>query len=239
MTGLLEASGLALPGRLEPTDLALRAGELVCLVGPNGSGKTSLLHAIAGIGSPAGRVRIEGIDPRAAPPGPRARLLAYLPASRDVKWPLTARDLIALGGADPAEIGEAAAALDIAPIADRRVDRLSTGERSRVLIARALAPNPKLFLFDEPTANLDPLWQIRLIDLLKERLAGGGHAALMAIHDLDAAARCADRLIVMDKGRIAADGPPAALLGGAVVRDVFGVERVAGEWRPVTWGTGA
>lgn len=233
MTVLLEASGLTLPGRLESTDLKLRAGELVCLVGPNGSGKTSLLHALAGIGNPAGQVRIDGLDPRTAPPGPRARLLAYLPASREVKWPLSANDLIALGGADSTETAEAAAALDIAPLANRRVDRLSTGERSRVLIARAIAPRPKLLLLDEPTANLDPLWQLRLIDLLKEKIAGFGQAALVAIHDLDAAGRYADRLIVMNAGMIAADGLPRTLLEGPVVRETFGIERIGGAWRPM------
>ena len=89
---------------------------------------------------------------------------------------------------------------------DRRVDTLSTGERSRVLIARALAPRPKLLLLDEPTANLDPLWQIRLMELVRDELTAGGRAALVAIHDLDAAERYADRIIVMDGGRIAAEG---------------------------------
>ena len=102
-----------------------------------------------------------------------------------------------------------------------------------MLIARALAPRPKLLLLDEPTANLDPLWQIRLMDAgPRARLGDGGRAALVAIHDLDAAARYADRVIVMDEGRIAADGDPAAILDGPQVRQVFGIERVGGEWRP-------
>jgi iron complex transport system ATP-binding protein len=105
---------------------------------------------------------------------------------------------------------------------------LSTGERSRVLIARALAPRPRLLLLDEPTANLDPLWQIRLMELVREELKDGGRAALVAIHDLDAAARHADRILVMDKGRIAAEG-----LDGPHVAEIFGIERVGGRWRPV------
>ena len=112
---------------------------------------------------------------------------------------------------------------------DRRMDRLSTGERSRVLIARALAPRPKLLLLDEPTANLDPLWQIRLMELVREEIGNGGRAALVAIHDLDAALRYADRILVMNKGRIAAEG-----LDGPHVAAIFGIERANGDWRPVS-----
>ena len=230
MTALLEAQGLSLPARLRDTSLSLAAGELACLVGPNGSGKTSLIHAIAGIGSPAGQVRIDGVAPDT--PAQRIRLLSYLPATRELRWPLGARDLILLGGASDRQAAEIEALLELGTVADRRVDRLSTGERSRVLIARALAPQPRLLLLDEPTANLDPLWQIRLMEMLKAALARTGQAALVAIHDLDAAGRYADRLIVMDDGRIVADGRPEEILAGPIIAEVFGIARVAGEWRP-------
>ena len=232
MTPLVEAHGLAIAGRLLETDLALSAGELVCLVGPNGSGKTSLLHALAGIGAPAGEVRIAGEDPRRQPPARRARLLAYLPATREARWPLPARDLVALGGADPEESEQAMEDLDLARVAARRVDRLSTGERSRVLIARALAPRPRLLLLDEPTANLDPLWQIRLMELLRRDLRTDGQTALVAIHDLDAAARFGDRLLVMDGGRVAAAGTPGEVFAGRSIERIFGIVRSGGEWRP-------
>jgi iron complex transport system ATP-binding protein len=231
MTGWIEAKGLALPGRLGETSLALAAGELTCLAGPNGSGKTSLLHAIAGIGRPAGRVAIDGTDPMAVGPARRPRLLTYLPATKEVRWPLSARDLVRLGGGDEAQVAATMQSLELDAVADRRVDRLSTGERSRVLIARALAPAPKLLLLDEPTANLDPLWQIRLMEMLRAEIHRSGRAALVAIHDLDAAARYGDRLIVMHAGQIAADGLPAEVLGGPVVREVFGIERAGGTWR--------
>jgi iron complex transport system ATP-binding protein len=219
---MLSASGLSLPGRLFDAALEVAAGELVCLVGPNGSGKTSLLHALAGIGGIQGTVDLDGIDPRRLGPAERPRAFTYLPASRDLPWPLVARDLIALGGGGIIE------GLELDEVLDRRVDTLSTGERGRVLIARALAPKPKLLLLDEPTANLDPLWQIRLMALIRAELAGGGRAALVAIHDLDAAARYADRILVMDKGRIAAEG-----LDGPHVASIFGIEKVDGRWCPV------
>jgi iron complex transport system ATP-binding protein len=231
---LLEADGLALPRRLHETALRLAAGELTCLIGPNGSGKTSLLHALAGIGAPGGEVRIDEVPLRSAGPAQRMRLLSFLPATRELRWPLEAHDLILLGGATAEEAADVEALLALGPVAGRRVDRLSTGERSRVLIARALAPRPKLLLLDEPTANLDPLWQIRLMELLKQAIGENGQAALVAIHDLDAAGRFADRLIVMDRGRIAADGDPAEILAGPVIRDVFGIERVDGRWHPAT-----
>ena len=232
MTALLQARGLALPGRLFDVSVEASAGELVCLVGPNGSGKTSLLHAIAGIGRPHGEVRIDGIEPAGLAPAARVRLLTFLPATKELRWPLAARDLVALGGADGADVDEAIARLELAPFAERRVDQLSTGERSRVLIARALAPRPRLLLLDEPTANLDPLWQIRLMERLKNELRANAQAAIVTIHDLDAAARYGDRMIVMNEGRIAAEGPPAVILAGPEIPRVFGIACVDGEWRP-------
>ena len=220
---MLRASGLSLPGRLVDASLEVDAGELVCLVGPNGSGKTSLLHALAGVGGADGEVSLDRADPRRLGPVERPRAFTYLPASRDLPWPLLARDLIALGGGGEVD------GLELDGVLDRRVDTLSTGERSRVLIARALAPRPKLLLLDEPTANLDPLWQIRLMERIRAELAGGDRIALVAIHDLDAAQRHADRILVMDKGRIAAEG-----LDGPHVAAVFGIEKVAGQWRPVS-----
>jgi iron complex transport system ATP-binding protein len=218
---MLRAASLSLSSRLFEASLEIAAGELVCLVGPNGSGKTSLLHALAGIGRPSGSVQLDGVDPRTLGPGRRPAWLTYLPATRDIPWPLTARDLIALGG------GEAAFdALDLNMLLDRRVDTLSTGERSRVLIARALAPRPKLLLLDEPTANLDPLWQIRLMELVRAEIGDGGRAALIAIHDLDAAERYADRVLVMNEGRIAAEGL-------ARIPEIFGVERIGGRWEAI------
>lgn len=215
---ILEAANLSLPGRLIEAAISIAPGELVCLVGPNGSGKTSLLHALAGIGAPAGTVTMGGIDPRRLGPAQRPAFLTYLPATRDVPWPLAARDLIALGG------GTAHfPALELAALLDRRIDTLSTGERSRALIARALAPRPKLLLLDEPTANLDPLWQIRLMALVREEIAGGQRAALVAIHDLDAAERYADRIIVMNQRRIVAEGLEK-------VPEIFGVEKCDGRW---------
>ena len=236
MSPLLEADGLSIEGRLGASSIGAEGGELVCLVGPNGSGKTSLLHAIAGIGDPSGKVRVDGRDPRRAGPDERRLLLSYLPATRDIAWPLLARDLIALGlpgGKGEAEIDRIVEELALGDIAGRRIDRLSTGERSRVLIARALVARPKLLLLDEPVANLDPLWQLKLMDHLRLVTRRDGQAALIAAHDLDLAAAYADRLVVMREGRIAAEGEPRGLLASALIPEVFGIERGENGWRPV------
>ena len=234
MSALLEASGLSLPGRLHETDLVLEAGEFTCLIGPNGSGKTSLLHALAGIGHPQGKVMIGGVDPRGLAPAQRQRLFSYLPASREAAWPLTARDLIRRGGvAGQDRVEEILADLELGPFADRRIDRMSTGERSRVLIARALVAQPRLLLLDEPAANLDPLWQLRLMDYLRGLARSGRQAMLVAVHDLELARSYADRLIIISEGRIAADGDPQKLLSGPDMPRVFGIEYIEGGWRPV------
>lgn len=227
---LVVANDIALPGRLEPTALSLEAGTLTALVGPNGSGKTSLLHALARIGGPTGSVKIGGEDPARLPPAARTRLLSYLPATRDLAWPIAAHDLVALSGARPEEIALVCERLELNAFGARRTDRLSTGERSRILLARAMAPKPRLLLLDEPTANLDPLWQIRLMALLADEVRGAERAALVALHDLDAALRHADRVIVMDDRRIAADDTPAAILRSGVIARIFGIERTADGW---------
>ena len=236
MRAMVAASGLAIPGRLKESSITLRSGQLTCLVGPNGSGKTSLLHALAGVGDPLGEVRIDGVDPRALAPKQRMRLISYLPASRDVRWPLTAGDLVALGCAGPedrARIPQLLDELDLAGFAQRRIDRMSTGERSRVLIARALVSRPRMLLLDEPAANLDPLWQLRLMEHLQSLVRIGDQALLVAVHDLELARHYADRLIIMERGAIAADGDPAELLAGPDLPRVFGIERREDRWMPV------
>lgn len=237
MTPLLVARNVALANRLLPTDFTLDRGELACLIGPNGSGKTSLLHALAGIGAPSGEVTIDGKDPGALHPDARRRLFAFLPASRDISWPLSAAAVVALGlpsEAESAEVDQTLSDLGLAEMAQRRIDRMSTGERSRVLIGRALVAKPQMLLLDEPVSNLDPLWQLRLMNKLCALARERGRGVLVAVHDLDLAGRYADRLIIMHEGRIAAAGKPGDLLDGPHMPAIFGIRRSGGRWQAAT-----
>lgn len=220
----LSARGLGLPGRLRETDLDLERGTLTALVGPNGAGKTSLLHAIAGIGRPAGGVHVAGRKLADVTPQGRPALLGYVPASRELAWPLTVSAFVGLTAprAGVEVVADVLAAFDLDAFADRRVDRLSAGERTRVMIARALLPRPAALLLDEPFANLDPLWQLRLAAHLRT-LAEEGMTILLSVHDLDLAGRIADRVVVVNGGAVVGDGRWEEL--GLVITDVFGVSR--------------
>ncbi|CAA9481062.1 MAG: hypothetical protein AVDCRST_MAG39-164 [uncultured Sphingomonadaceae bacterium] len=229
---LVRATGLAIPGRLQPTDLRLAAGELVAVVGRNGAGKTSLLHALAGIGGARGMTEVAGERLDRAGPARRPYLLGFLPASRELAWPLRVADLVALGLSPAGAGGQVAGVLarfDLDSLARRRADRLSTGERARALLARAFAPAPPLLLLDEPMANLDPDWRLRLGELLQDEAARGA-ALVITLHDLETAERLADRLLVVADGRVVADGAPGEVLARVEVQAGFGLRRTAAGW---------
>lgn len=225
MSGL-RARGVALPGRLAATDLALAPATSTSLVGPNGAGKTSLLHALAGIGRPEGTVEVGGHDLSLVPARRRASLLGYVPAAREIAWPLRVRDFVALTApaAPPAQVDVMLASLSLDDLADRRADRLSTGERSRVIVARALLPGPAALLLDEPFANLDPWWRIALAERLRAE-AARGMTILVSVHDLDLAASLGERMLVVDEGRLVGDAAPDQLEQDGIIERVFGVER--------------
>lgn len=232
MTPLLEAS-VGLPPRLQPVRVTAQAGERIAVIGPNGSGKSTLLRALAGIeqGSHDGTIAIGGVDLLAAPPASRPRLLSFLPASRDVRWPIPVRDVVALGlpRPDPARVEALLARLQLEVLADRPVDLLSTGERARTLLGRALASRPRLLLLDEPLSNLDPAWVLRTLDLL-DKVASEGTAIILALHDLSVLARF-DRVWMLDRGRLVADMKAEQLLASPTFRDIFEVEPEGPGWR--------
>ena len=249
MTGLsLDRVGVSLGGVavVRGVSAAWARGQLVALVGPNGVGKTTLLRAIAGLLPHAGAIAWDGA-PIPAAPRTRARLFAYLPQGHAAHWPLPVRDIVALGrmphgrtdparlpAADVAIVTRAMAATGVTPLADRPVTTLSGGERARVALARVLAVEAPVILADEPTASLDPQYQLAVMALLAQA-ARDGALVVAVTHDLGLAARHADRVLVLHAGAVAADGPPEAALDPAVLRTVFGVTafRATQDGRPV------
>ncbi len=225
---------------VENVSLTLRAGEFTMLMGPNGAGKTTLMRALAGLIRHDGTIDIDGTALAALAPRRRARALAYLPQGHEFHWPLDVASIVALGRephADPFTalsdrdrdaIAHAMTETEIEAFAGRPVTTLSGGERARVAIARALATEAPILLADEPIASLDARHQLIVMDLLRE-VARRGTAVLAIGHDLALAMRYADRVVIMDRGRVIADAAPAEALAPELVARVFGVavERAA------------
>jgi iron complex transport system ATP-binding protein len=226
---LLEAAGLSLVPRLAPLDLACSGGEMIALVGANGSGKTSLLRALARVPGAGGTVLIHGEDLDRASEARRRSLLALLPAMREVAWPIRVCDIIALGlsGRDDGRVERMVSDFALGELRDRTIGALSTGERSRALLARAMVAEPRLLLLDEPLANLDPYWTLRTLELLRSA-ARGSAAVMIALHDL-AQVEKFDRLLLLKDGRVLADGTPGQL--SDQLGTLFGVEASTNGWR--------
>ena len=236
---LLEARGLAhdYPGPVRAlcgAELELRAGELVVLIGPNGSGKSTLLRCLAGLLAPgAGEVRLEGRPLRQLAPRARARRVAVVPQFLPALYDLSVESF-ALGGRyawierwrgpTPRDVEVVRRALedcDAGDLGTRLVTELSGGQRQRVLIARALAQEAGALLVDEPTSSLDPEHQLRVFALL-ERLVRSGRGALVVTHDLNLASQFADRIVLLDGGRVVAGGAVEQVLRREVLEPVYG-----------------
>ena len=236
---------VTLSGRtvLHDVSLALPSGQLVALVGPNGAGKTTLLRALAGLVSSSGTVEVGGDHLSSLSLRERAKRFGYLPQGHLVHWPLPAKDVVALGryphgATDPARLSprdEAAVlramqATNVVEFAERPVTELSGGERSRVALARVLAVEAPIVLADEPTASLDPRYQIDVMINLRGA-ADRGVLVVVVTHDLGLAARFADTVLVLSDGRLVAQGKPAQALSEQVLADVFRISAYRADFR--------
>jgi len=225
--------------------LRLEAGEVVALLGPNGSGKTTLFRTLLGTLRPlGGEVRVAGQSVHRWSRAQLARTLAWVPQAHAGFFPFTTLDVVLMGRtahlaafAVPARRDRevALAALDqlgVAALAPRVFTELSGGERQLVLVARALAQEPRVLLMDEPAASLDFGNQIRLLDEVAA-LRRRGLAILMSTHHPDHASRVADRVILIKKGRTVAEGPPDTLLTPTALADLYDIDvrRVAASSR--------
>lgn len=211
---------------VEEVSLTVAEGEFVGLIGPNGAGKTSLLRAALGILPHEGRSSLARLAPQA-----RARAAAFLPQGREIAWPVSVVDLVALGRgahlgasaeADARAVARALERMGLQNYRARTATALSGGEQARVLIARALAQDTPLLLADEPVAGLDPEAQLKTMEVFAG-LAREGRGVVASIHDLGLAARSCTRLVMMQAGRVVADGPPRAVLSDDNLARVFGV----------------
>ena len=202
---------------VDHVDLTVEQGEFVGLLGPNGAGKTSLLRAALGLLPHEGRSSLSVLAPSA-----RARAVAFLPQGREIAWPVTVADLVALAEGGAEAQARAIARMGLENYQTRRATELSGGEQARVLIARALAQDAPLLLADEPAAGLDPEAQIRTMQVFRD-LARDGRSVVASIHDLGLAARHCTRLVLLHRGRKVADGTPREVLSPEHLAQVFGV----------------
>ena len=236
---------VTLSGRtvLHDVSLSLPSGQLVALVGPNGAGKTTLLRALAGLVSSTGTIEVGGDHLSSLSLRERAKRFGYLPQGHLVHWPLPAKDVVALGryphgATDPARLSprdeqavlRAMQATNVVEFSERPVTELSGGERSRVALARVLAVEAPVVLADEPTASLDPRYQIDVMINLRGA-ADRGVLVVVVTHDLGLAARFADTVLVLSDGRLVAQGKPAQALSEQVMADVFRISAYRADYR--------
>ncbi len=214
---------------------SLHSGEVVCLLGPNGSGKTTFFKAILGLIPSRGDILFDERYARTFTTRERARTLAYVPQIHVPPFPFSAMDVVLMGrtpfiGAfsipsqdDRSEAARIMDLLHIGHLSDRNYAQISGGERQLVLIARALAQSPQFLIMDEPTSHLDFGNQIRTLNLIRE-LATRDMGVMITTHIPDHAFICATRVIALLDGRIAADGPPKEVLTCTLLKRMYGID---------------
>jgi iron complex transport system ATP-binding protein len=222
---------------LRDINMKAKPGQILGLVGPNGSGKSTLIKGMTRIIDLfSGRILIDGRDIRNVKHDELARLVATVPQSPALPPAFTAFEVVLMGRTphlgllryegetDFAIAWQAMEATNTQSFAERRVGELSGGERQRLVIARALAQQPKAMLLDEPTANLDINHQVEILNLVKSLCREQSLTVIIALHDLNLAAQYCDWLVMLNGGRIYAEGTPADILTAPNIKKVYGAE---------------
>ena len=232
---------------LHGIDLDAGPGELVALVGPNGAGKSTLLRVLAGLIRPtSGTVTVDGTPLGSLDRAAVARHIAVVPQVFETLFPFTVREVVTLGrtarlgalglftGSDALAVRRALEDLDALDLAERRIDRISGGERQRAMLAMALAQEAEILLLDEPTAHLDPAHQRAALEHVARLARERALTVVAVLHDLNLASALASRVIVLDDGAVVRDGDPRDVITAALVREVFGpgLNVIAHEGRP-------
>jgi len=235
----LQSVGVAYDRNVVVKDLTFQVmpGEMVGLIGPNGSGKSTIIKAISRVISlQSGKILLDGKDVFKMPRGDLARLLGVVPQMSILPSAFTAFEVVLMGRNPHLGLLQYEGAKDLAitwramemtatdTLAERKVGELSGGEIQRIVIARVLTQEPKSILLDEPTANLDIRHQVEILDLIKNLCLENNLTVVVALHDLNLAAQYCDRLILINNGRVHAQGTPREVINSRNIKEVYGAD---------------
>lgn len=235
----VEGVGVSFDGRTVIEDISFSTGErgVVAILGPNGAGKTTLLRCMNGLLRPqSGSVRFRGEDIFRLPRRRIAELMAFVPQHHIPSFPYTVFDFVLTGRApyiglfstpsasDREAVRDSLRRLGIARLSERAYTRVSGGELRLILIARALAQEPKLLLLDEPTAHLDFKNKIKILSTVRELTLMRGITTVVSIHDPNDVSLFADRVVVVSNGKLVVEGEPSSVITPSLIREVYGVE---------------